>query len=406
MTASRHDVGAAVALAVLGLAMYSYRAQESASTASEQTLRLAVDLLTVRHGHDEAGRFLPVFVEAGPALWLPPVSPYATWAMTTVKRIDQAGRRSAAVFGAVGVALTYAFALTLFGRRALAWIAGVLLLTNPAYVASARSGAVDGVWIIPPLLISLIAAVGFAETRSRLSLAIAAAALTACVYAQPSGACLALIIGVLLAAGFVHARLFTQRDAVTAAGAAALAAAPIVLWFIIHPTSYVDTLGRWFLHPAYIRRPWSLAIRMMNWFSLADWSSTYWTFFDPTRLLYRDGAPGSAGTFLLPTGVLLVAAGHELVRPRQPRARSESVFLWIVALGFAASPLVPASFGEPDAIQKALSLPLFGTILCAVGIRALWTIRPMWGRVAVGLVLGLAGVQFVLFYKSLVELTV
>jgi len=61
-------------------------------------------------------------------------------------------------------------------------------------------------------------------------------------------------------------------------------------------------------------------------------------------------------------------------------------------------------FAEPGAIQKALSLPLFGTILCTLGVRACWTRQSRWARVAVVLLLGLGLVQFVAFYRSLVIL--
>jgi hypothetical protein len=166
----------------------------------------------------------------------------------------------------------------------------------------------------------------------------------------------------------------------------------------------MDTYGRWFLHPAYIRHPWSLVIRMMNWFSLADWASIYWNILDPTHLLYDADGPASAGTFLMTCGVFLAAAAYDLAWPRHPREAKESALLWIVAVGFVASPLVPASFNEPGAIQKALTLSLFGSILCALGVRALWTLPPKWARVAVVLLLGLAMIQFVAFYRSLVLL--
>jgi hypothetical protein len=63
---------------------------------------------------------------------------------------------------------------------------------------------------------------------------------------------------------------------------------------------------------------------------------------------------------------------------------------------------VPASFAEPGAILKALSLPLFGTVLATLGVRALWTRQSRWARGAVVLLLGFALIQFVAFYRSLV----
>src|SRR4029079_2232403 len=120
-------------------------------------------------------------------LWLPPVPAYTTLAIATVRRAQPPGRQAAAVSGALGGALAHVFACDLFRQRAFGWIAALLLLSNPAYVTSARTGALDGVWVIPPLLLSLLAVRSFAETGSRWSLAAAAAALVTCAYAQPSG---------------------------------------------------------------------------------------------------------------------------------------------------------------------------------------------------------------------------
>jgi hypothetical protein len=260
------------------------------------------------------------------------------------------------------------------------------------------------VWVIPPLLLSLIAVTRFVETGSQRAIAVAAAALAVCAYAQPSGAFLVATVGAVAVIGLARADLLTVRHASRVAGAAAAVAVPIALWFVVHPASYIDTFGRWFLHPAYIRNPWLLALRLMNYFSLAEWASIYWNFFDPTRLLYSAAGPASAGTFLMAVGVFLGMAAYDLARPQRPRTAEESVLLWIVAVGFVASPLVPASFAEPGAIQKALSLPLFGTILCTLGVRACWTRRSTWARIAVVLLLGLALVQFVAFYRSLLIL--
>jgi 4-amino-4-deoxy-L-arabinose transferase-like glycosyltransferase len=345
-----------------------------------------------------------MFVRVSSEVWVPPVPAYATLALATVRHVEQPGRQSAAVFGALGVVLTYVFAAGLFRQRALGWLAALLLLSNPAYVASARSGALDGVWVIPPLLLSLIAVTSFAETGSQRAIAVAAAALAVCAYAQPSGPLLVVTAGAAAVIGLGRARLLTVRDTSRAAGAAAAAAVPIALWFMVHPASYVDTFGRWFLHPAYIRNPWLLVLRMMNYTSLADWASIYWNFFDPTHLFYAAAGPASAGTFLMALGVFLGVAFYDLARPERPRATQESAVLWIIAVGFVASPLVPASFAEPGAIEKALSLPLFGTILCTLGVRACWTRQSTWARVAVALLLALGLVQFVAFYRSLIIL--
>lgn len=403
-TRHRQDVAATALLATLAFGLYAYRADAPPEAANEKPLSAAVDLLRARGGREEAGTFLPMFVRVSSELWVPPVPLYTSLAVATVRRVEQPGRQSAAVFGALGVVLTYIFAADLFRQRALGWFAALLLLFNPAYVVSARSGAIDGVWVIPPLLLALIAVARFAQTGSRRAIAVAAAALAVCAYAQPSGALLAVIVGVAAVIGIGRVRLLSVRDMLWAAGAAAAVALPIVLWFTVHPATYVDTFGRWFLHLAYIRNPWSLALRLMNYFSLAEWASIYWNFLDPTQLLYSVEGPASAGTFLMACSVFFGAAAYDLARPQRPRTTQESALLWIVAVGFVASPLVPASFAEPGAIQKALSLPLFGTILCTLGVQSLWMRRSRWARVAVVLLLGLVLVQFVAFYWALTTL--
>lgn len=401
-TRHRQDIAAAALLAVLALGLYMCRAGEPPPTANEKPLNAAVDLLTVRRGHDDAGRFLPVFVRVSSELWLPPVPVYTTLAIAAVRRAEHPGRQAAAVVGAIGIALMYVFAADLFRQRALGWLAALLLLSNPAYVASARTGTVDGVWIIPPLLISFIAVTRFAETRSRQAIAVAAAALAVCAYAQPSGAFLVVIIGAVVTIGLGRVCLLSVHDTWPAAVASAAVIMPMALWFVAHPTSYFDTFGRWFLHQAYIRNPWSLALRLMNYFSLAEWASIYWNFFDPTRLFYSAAGPASAGTFLMAPGMFLGVAAYDLARPERPRTAAESALLWSIAVGFVASPLVPAGFAEPGAIQKALGLPLFGTILCTLGVRFCWTRQSRWPRVVVVLLLCLGLAQFVAFFRSLV----
>jgi hypothetical protein len=108
----------------------------------------------------------------------------------------------------------------------------------------------------------------------------------------------------------------------------------------------------------------------------------------------------------MPLGVFLGVAAYDLTRPESQRTAQESALLWIVGVAFVASPIVPALFAEPGAIEKALSLPLFGTILCTLGVRTLWAGRWTWARAAVVLLLGLSFMQFVAFYRSLVILRI
>jgi len=53
-------------------------------------------------------------------------------------------------------------------------------------------------------------------------------------------------------------------------------------------------------------------------------------------------------------------------------------------------------------VRRLRGLCLFGTVLATLGVRALWTRQSMWAHGAVVLLLGLALVQFVAFYRALV----
>jgi len=401
---SRQDIAAAVLLAALAFGLYSYRLEDAPRTSSEQPLHHAVDLMRAHGERDSAGRWLPLFVQIAPEVWIPPVPVYATLATAAVHRTAHPERRSASVWAVVGVLLTYMFATGLFRRRLLGGLAALLLLTNPAYMTAARSGALDGVWVIVPLLLSLVSVSRVVRTGSRPALAVAAAALAACAYTQPSGALVAVIVGTISLIALHRLRPLSAHDLLWAAGGAAAAALPIAVWFVMHPSSYLDTYGRWLLHPAYIRNPWSLLVRSMNWVSLAEWSSIHWAFLDPTHLLYGAAAPASAGTFPMALGVCLVVAFFDLARPSRLRTAEESALLWISAVGFVAAPLVPASFVEPGAIQKALSLAVFGGVLITLGAGVWWESPSTWMRGAVGLLLALALVQSAAYYRALVAI--
>src|SRR5262249_43398588 len=131
-TQHRQDLAALVLLAALSFGLYTYRAADRPPVAREQPLGAAVDLLTARGGHDDAGRWLPLFVRVSSDLWIPPVPAYVTLTLGKVQRDGQPGRRAAALVGALGVVLAFVFASEVFRQRELGWVAALLLLCNPA----------------------------------------------------------------------------------------------------------------------------------------------------------------------------------------------------------------------------------------------------------------------------------
>ena len=51
-----------------------------------------------------------------------------------------------------------------------------------------------------------------------------------------------------------------------------------------HPDAYIDTFGRWAIHPAHVRNPWAGLLAATKWDVMARRTSDFWTYVSPTFL--------------------------------------------------------------------------------------------------------------------------
>jgi 4-amino-4-deoxy-L-arabinose transferase-like glycosyltransferase len=258
-----------------------------------------------------------LFIQVSQEVWLEPIPTYGSLFIAKAGSAHANPERWVAVLvGTMDVVLTYFLAVRLLHSSSLGCVAAILLLCSPAHVIYSRIAPTDGVWVLPFVLVWLLALTTLLGKASRPALTIGGAALAASVYSEPSAALLMLILLLIAVVGAFRANRLSWNEARLVAGVVAIGLMPLVAWYVIYPSSYPDTLGRWVLHPAHIRNPVALAQAVTNWYSLTTWVGTYWDFFNPAHLLFAPSAPAWAGVFLLPVGVSIGVGCHEMTRQR------------------------------------------------------------------------------------------
>jgi hypothetical protein len=317
-------------------------------------------------GTDAAGHTLPLLVAAADDRWLQPAAVYATALAGRVAPADIAGRVAGVVVAGLNVALVYAFARRRFRGEGIAVAAAALLMTTPSHFALARGGG-DALYIFPCLLVWLIALTEFLDSGRTWQLLAAMTALGAATYTQPAAP-----ITVALLAALTLATLWAAGRRAPSAYAAAgtglfITLIPLALWFAMYPDTYRDTFGRWAVHAAHLRSPADAFHAFVNWTTLGERLSHYWTFFNPAWLFLAErpmdptitvrGAPLAVVVAMLaPLGaVRLIRVGP----PWQAR---------LMLAGAALAPAAAATFGEPFAIRNAMALVLFAVLLAGYGL--------------------------------------
>lgn len=367
----------------------------------ERQLASQSTILATHGGHDSEGRFLPVFVHATGDVWMAPVPVYAgAVVMKLWPGSSNRIRWAAVAWGCLDVLLVYVMAHALFRRETLALMAGLVLLLTPAHFVYSRMVPRDGIWPLPFVLGWLIGLTAFSKapsTRPRQTLALGAAALAASAYSQPSAAVMVPLFAAISIVSARRAAGWRASDAALASAAFATVLIPLFLWFAMHPRTYVDTFGRWLLHPALIRNPLVWAAVVSNWNSLSVWSDVYWSFFAPSHLFLNGTGAGVAGVFLFPVGVMIGIGVYEILRGS--RAGASDNVSRVVLAGFVLAPLAAASFKEPRAIQLALVVLPFGALLATHGVAAAWSRGHYVSRALILLLLVAVPVQFMLCYR-------
>jgi hypothetical protein len=320
-------------------------------------------------GADASGAALPLFIHVRDTLWLQPIPIYLMALALKLSGDASVGPRLiTTVVAAIDVVLTYLVARRVFHRERPAVIAAAVLLLTPAHLVYG-STASTALYSVPFALLWLLAWFGETDDAHGLRRFAATAALGLGVYTNPE----AVWTMTAFAAVTIILDALTGRRNITllasTGGGFMVALLPLVPWFLAHPRSYVDTMGRWGVHLAHVRNPIDGLRTFFGYDPFARHLSLYWDFFSPRHLFFTTQAPALAwagGVVPWPLVLFLPLGMYALVY-REPRTPRTSAIIW----GFFAAPVAAAAFDESRVIAGAMTILPFAAILGAAGIQAL-----------------------------------
>ena len=350
-------------------------------------------------GHDLEGHTFPLYLHVADAEWLQPVPVYVSALLLRGLPADEdANRWPGLLAGALDVALLFLIVRRLVGRDLPAAIAAGLLILTPAHFSFSRV-ALDSIFQLPFVLGWLLCLFGFLELGG-------AWRLFAAMFLLGIGCFTATSAPITMGAYAVLTMFALRRHGSAVARHYAVAAAGFVLpllltlpWYAAHPATYADTLGRWAIHPAHLRYPLEGLRALVNWGALGGRASIYWALLNPAFLFLPGGSPlpGFApGPWILltPLAGLMLAGGSQMI------SEGLSPTSLVLVCGYLLAPMSASTFGEPDAIGRALALVPCAVLIAARG--ATWLISapvPILRAAGIALLL-LVPVQFAFFHHE------
>ena len=293
----------------------------------------------------------PLFFHAGGETWLQPVAVYSNAALHA---IASPGRVASAIVGAVDVALVFLIAHAIGGTGWAAFAAAITLVFTLGHLGLAML-ATDAIFPAAFVLLWLHGVQRFLKWDSPRALYGAAAALGLCIYAHPAGPLTAVFLWMLTLA------VAWRRNRIRLAAASlvfALMWTPAAAWFFLHPGTYPDTFGRWFIFAPHLRNPLDGIRAFFNANTLGTRASLYWGFWDPSWLFF------SAGDSRAP--LLLLAAPFMLFAIVRARFISRDVMTVLIG-AVVTVPLAGATFGAPHYMQQASPIMPLLAILSGLG---------------------------------------
>jgi hypothetical protein len=390
----RHAVTAA-ALGAAAFVLYAARLEHTPIYLHDAEILFGLQAHALAStARDLSGRLLPLYFQMTPIgenVWFHPVIVYVTAAfLKTLPFAEWSVRLPSAAIGALDVALVYLLGLRLFGDDASgegwALVAALLLALTPAHYIHSRI-AMDYIYPLPFVLGWLLALSFYLERRQARLLFVATSLLGFGVYSyiasvimMPIYLAMTLVVvwwaeatpndsasprmsvpSVSLRA--LRGGAFPTRRLTAAATGFVWPLLAIPLWLWRHPLVVAETLSRYHVGATATR-----------YSGLAGRLSMYWYFNDPTYLFLTGGyanvvnSTRHAGVFALPLAVLLPAGIYRIVNG--PR----SVLQLLVMVGFFAAPIAAClAVPEPYAIDRELTVVVFGVLLASVGAEFLWT---------------------------------
>jgi 4-amino-4-deoxy-L-arabinose transferase-like glycosyltransferase len=351
-------------LAGVTLLLYGFRIADAPLSVEETVF--AAQAQTLDHSR---GLFFHVQGEQ----WLQPIAVYAQALTRAVGAGDMGGRIASTIAGAVDVALVFAV-VRIAGREWIAVAAALLLLLTPAHWTYARLGT-DAIFPSPFVLVWLLGMLKYFQRDQAWALGLAGTALGVGTYAHQTAP---LTMAWLLVAS-IAAVIATRGSSVRAL--AALIAAytvlllPAALWFAQSPGTYLDTFGRWAILAAHIRFPLDGLRAQVNWNTLSNRASLFWSFLDPSFLFFA--ARGATVAPMLACSAILIPLGTlRLLASSERGAR-------IVVLSAAVVPvLIAATFGQPLTLANAIVMMAVAAVLAAAGLESLQSRSPAWSWLA------------------------
>lgn len=335
----------AVALLVAGFLIGGIELNERESVFSSQAQ-------TVLRGNT------PLFFQVAGETWLQPIAVYLNAAVQAFGVGRTSGRIVSVIAGATNVALVVLIGSAATGTAFAGLTAGIVLLLTPGHLALAIEGT-DAILPATFILLWLYGFLRFLKWDSSRALVGAAAALGVCVYAHPSGPLTSMFLWALtlvIAWRRNRLRLFTATLVFISMWIPALG------WFYLHPTTYPDTFGRWFILAAHIRSPLDAVAAFMNANTLGTRASLYWGFWDPSDLFFsHDGVPSAMLVLeALLIGAALVGFRH-LPRPAGTILIASALMV----------PVAGATFGVPHYFPYAAGVFPILAILAGLGVEQL-----------------------------------
>ena len=321
---------------------------------------------------------MPLFFHVRDEHWLQPIAVYAQAIARVVGAGDMAGRVAATIAAAANVALVFAV-VRLAGREWIAVAAAFLLLLTPAHWTYARLGT-DAILPASFVLLWLLGILTYFRREQAWMLVLAGGALGLGTYAHQTAPLTMAWLLVVSVIAVIGARGWGGRVLAALIAPYAFLLLPALVWFAQSPGTYMDTFGRWAVLAAHIRFPLDGLRAQINWNTLSNRASLFWSFLDPSFLFFA--ARGAAVAPMLACSALLIPLGVlRVLSSSEAGAR-------IVLLSAAVVPVLMAStFGQPKDLGNAIVMIAIAAVLAASGLESLKSRSAAWSWLAGAMVL-------------------